>query len=144
MSDPNLVALARRVEELTSREEIRELRARYSFHARQADWRSIADLFTEDGVFDSVRPNGEHMLWTGRETIYENLKARNVPVLPMISNEIMRLDGDMAEGTCSMMTTISPDPTSNGFIGQYYDEMRRVDGKWLFSLRRFEVSAGSF
>jgi ketosteroid isomerase-like protein len=140
----DLATLALRVEELLAREAIRELRARYSNHARQGDWRGITDLFTEDGVFDSVRPNGEHLLWQGREKIYANLIERNVSVLPLISNEIVHIDGDTAVGSCTMMTTKSPDPNSNGFTGNYYEEMRRENGSWLFSLRRFEVVSGSF
>lgn len=136
--------LSGKLDYLLARESIRELRSRYSLHAGQGDWRGIADLFADDGVFDTVRPNGERMLWHGRAVIFENLQARNVSVLPMISNEIIEIDGDTAVGSCTMMTPTSPDPSSRGFMGQYHDEMRREQGKWLFTLRRFEVLSGSF
>ena len=139
----DLAALAGKLDIMLAREAIRELRARYSWHSTRGDWRQIADLFTIDGVFDAERPNGEHMIVRGRENIFEGLQRTDSLVIPLVANEIIEIRGMTAVGSCTMLTPVGPDfPSSgstltDGFFGQYHDEMRCEDGRWLFTLRRF-------
>ena len=109
---------------------ISELRSKYCWYTTRGMRDEVVALFTEDGVFDNARNN---TVVRGHAALTEYLApmkpARRVP---LVMNEVVRVNGDTAEGTCAMQS-ISDD----AFCGHYIDEFRKVDGVWLFSVRRF-------
>lgn len=123
--------------DLEAREAVRELRARYGWHAARGEFDAVADLFTEDGVFE-FSGLGERRSFDGRAAIRDMLGRTMTPrmVFPFIHNDIIAVDGDEAVGTCSMDTNIAPGYAA-GLIGYYHDRARRVAGVWRFSLRRW-------
>lgn len=131
------------------RSEIEDLQSRYLF---ALDWQNpqlYASTFTEDGV----------LVWaggtvTGRQAIVNEMtKAREVdaraaagvaPLRParrrhFISNVVLRVEGDRATGRAywfEFNDDIRDRRPYLGAYGHYEDELRRVDGQWLFSHRR--------
>lgn len=123
--------------ELAAREEIKELRARYGWHAARGDYDRVAELFTPAGLFEATA-DGRRSAHRGREAIRAYLAGSIAPgvVFPMIHNEIITIDGDQAFGTCAMQSR-SPLPGQPGFSGYYHDRAEVCDGRWLFAERRF-------
>ena len=131
------------------RSEIEDLQSRYLF---ALDWQKpelYASTFTPDGV----------LVWaggtvTGRPAIIKEMtQARDVdsrktageaPLRParrrhFISNVVLRVDGDRATGRAYWFE-FNDDMRDRrpylGAYGHYEDELRRVDGRWLFSRRQ--------
>jgi len=119
-----------------AREAVRELRARYGWHAARGDYEGIVGLFAPDGLFE-LSYDGARRQLHGREAIRDFLAATMVPgiVFPMIHNDIVSVDGNEAYGTCAMESR-SPDG-KGGFSGYYHDKARREGDRWLFSERRW-------
>lgn len=131
------------------RSEIEDLQARYLFALDWQEPETYASTFTEDGV----------LVWaggtvTGRPAIIKEMhEAREVdaraaagmaPVRParrrhFISNVVLRVDGDRATGR-AFWFEFNNDMRDRrpylGAYGHYEDELRRVDGQWLFSRRQ--------
>jgi len=131
------------------RAEIEDLQSRYLFALDWQDPQLYASTFTPDGV----------LIWaggtvTGRQSIVtEMTKAREVdaraaagvaPLRParrrhFISNLVLRIDGDHAIGRAywfEFNDDIRDRRPYLGAYGHYEDELRRVDGRWLFTRRR--------
>lgn len=133
----------------SDRSEIEDLQSRYLF---ALDWQNpelYASTFTEDGV----------LVWAGgtvkgRKAIVEEMKeAREVdkraiagtsPVRPFrrrhfISNVVLRIDGDRATSRAywfEFNNDMRDRRPYLGAYGHYQDELRRVDGRWLFTRRQ--------
>lgn len=131
------------------RSEIEDLQSRYLF---ALDWQKpelYASTFTPDGV----------LIWaggtvTGRAAIVKEMhEAREVdaraaagmaPLRPakrrhFISNVVVRIDGDRATGRAywfEFNNDMRDRRPYLGAYGHYEDELRRVDGRWLFSRRQ--------
>ena len=129
------------------RAQIENLQARYMFGLDFRDPEEYAATFTEDGVLDygagKIR---------GREAIAEMVRGMrdgdqqqdNSGVRPAagrhnISNIVIEVDGDRATSTAYWfhMGNDNPDRAAqlNSF-GHYEDELVKVNGEWLFSLRK--------
>ncbi len=97
--------IEQRLDILESREQIKELRAIYGWHAARGDAQSIANLFTEDGVFECLAGGRKRIRSQGRNAIARFIAAGNTSpafVLPMIHNDIIVIEGDNAHGSCAM------------------------------------------
>jgi len=131
------------------RAEIENLQARYLF---ALDWRDpdeYAGTFTEDGVLDWAGG-----IVRGREAIRQECHGMREyfarrgsgeePTRPprlqhFITSIVITVDGDRASSR-SLWFEIDNDtrlrtPYVGGY-GHYEDELRRFDGKWLFSFRK--------
>lgn len=130
--------LKARLDAIESREQIRELPAKYVWASARADVPGMMALFVDDCVFESGPAEARNRL-KGREAVHATLaKAVNKPggILALIHNQTVELAGETATGTCVMYNPVAA-PANSPFIGYYRDEFRRVDGVWLFSARRF-------
>jgi hypothetical protein len=54
----------------------------------------------------------------------------------MIHNQTITVAGDEAWGSCTMESRAAPN-YDDGFVGYYHDRLRRVEGSWLFTERRW-------
>jgi len=133
-----------RIAEIEAREAIKELRARYGWCATRGDYTGVANCFTPDGVFEAGLGKDRNRL-VGREAISAALARLVTPVavMPMLHNETIRIVGDEAQGTCTMESRVAPN-FDGGFVGYYHDRLRRIDGKWLFTERRWFVYSPAF
>ena len=130
--------LDRQVQELTDREAIKELTARYAHGIALGHGAAVASLFTDDGVF-TTRFNDDEapIMLNGRKAI-DDFYARIEPntALPCVHNHIIRVDGDTATGTCTLEVRITSNKRSMIGAAYYDDRYRRQDGAWLFAERR--------
>jgi hypothetical protein len=131
--------------ELLARERIKELRALYGWHAARGDSESIVQLFAPDGVFEALIFERERKTYRGHEEIRGFLKQSVFPgvVFPMIHNDIIRVNGDEAVGSCAMESRTAQ-PNLPLFAGYYHDRARLIGGRWLFTERRFFRYAPQF
>ena len=131
------------------RAEIEDLQARYMFALDFKDPDTYASTFTEDGVLD-YGP-----VVKGRDAIKKVIAdmgkrragqaapgaAGQPPVVGRhnISNIVIKIDGDKAEGRAYWFHYSNSGPKGAGTLdsfGHYEDEMVKVDGKWYFSKRK--------
>jgi hypothetical protein len=124
--------------ELLARERIKELWALYGWHAARGDFESIVQLFAPSGVFECLVFERERKTYRGHEEIRGFLKQSVFPgiVFPMIHNDIIRVKGGEAVASCAMESRTSH-PNLPMFAGYYHDRARLIDGRWLFTERRF-------
>ena len=110
---------------------IRDLLARYCHTFDTGDADGVADLFTEDGVFDPGVPGFEPV--EGREVIRGFVGT--VPagmVHHLTTDAAYDVDGDVATGIASFMAV-----AKGAFVtvGRYHDDLVRVDGAWRIRRR---------
>ena len=131
------------------RAEIEDLQSRYLFALNWQDPVLYANTFAPDGV----------LVWaggtvTGREAIVEEMKeakevdaraaAGMAPVRParrrhFISNLVLRIDGERATARAywfEFNNDMRDRRPYLGAYGHYQDELRRIDGRWLFTRRQ--------
>lgn len=81
--------------------------------------------------------DGARKIYAGRDAIAARHRSRLVAYksLPMIHNEIVKIDKGAAVSSCLME---SPPTAANpsGQVVYYEDKLQRIDGKWLFKERR--------
>jgi SnoaL-like domain len=132
------------------RAQIEDLQARYLFALDFRDPDAYAATFAEDGVLDygagkiqgraairemvaRMRVNDE------RQRAEDKSGLRPAAGRHNISNIVLDIDGDRARGTAYWfhMGNANPERSAqlNSF-GHYEDELVRVNGEWLFSLRK--------
>jgi hypothetical protein len=74
----SLDALTNRIEKLQDFSEVEKLPRYYSYYVDKAQWRSVADLFAEDGILEI----GGRGLFLGRERAFEYLVTGLGPIGP--------------------------------------------------------------
>ncbi len=124
--------LEARIQEIEDREAIRELTAMYCKCVVQGDVEKIVDLFTADGILESgdtyVKGHAE-LLAAYREALGD------LRPLPCVHNHIIEVEGDRAQGTCTLELRGVTDGASQIGAGHYEDSFQRLDGAWKFSHR---------
>jgi hypothetical protein len=111
---------------IESREAIKDLTARYAWHAARAEADEMVALFAPDGHFNSRSAKN---ITVDKLAEYYREHLRPSGTIPMVHNHIIEIDGDAATGTCVMETPWSP---AGPFCGYYQDSFRRIDGRWYF------------
>ena len=113
------------------RDAIRDLAARYCHNFDHGNADGVADLFTEDGVFDPGFPGFDAL--ESREAIRAFVGSLTAgTVHHMVTDLAYDIDGDRATGVASFLVTAG---TAIVTVGRYQDELRRVDGTWRFVRR---------
>jgi 3-phenylpropionate/cinnamic acid dioxygenase small subunit len=123
------------------REQIRQLYARYAFTIDLGPYEDWVACFTSDGVFDSPRLGRHegHDALRKFTVMYKN-SAGDAQVRHMMTNVIYRIEGDRAKGGCYLTYYHSKNgKASLEAIGRYDDELRKVNGEWLFQYRRVHI-----
>jgi hypothetical protein len=130
------------------RAEIVDLMARYLFAMDYHDADAYAECFTEDGELDwamgvaSGREAIRAEAWTFAGKIGEIFKDHQgnpAKLRHAVDQKVIRIEGDRAWNTGFWweMTNGGPDGTiALPSFGIYEDELRRVEGRWLFSRRK--------
>jgi hypothetical protein len=133
---------ADRVRRLADLDEIRTLKSLYcrwvdsGYEAAGDDPARLADLFTEDGVWEvSAEPA------RGREEIRERAAASRRFKLHLAANPIIELSGDRATGAWHVLV---PSTASDGgavwLAGTYDDDFVRTDEGWRFARVTFHAA----
>jgi hypothetical protein len=130
------------------RAEIEDLMARYLFAMDWGDLDAYREMFTEDGELDYAGGTAK-----GRDDVLATVKRfkerigqhyldadGNPAVLRhIIAQTVIRVEGDRAWSTAFWYEMANNGPNGTplvGTFGTYEDELRREDGRWLFSRRR--------
>lgn len=130
------------------RAEIEDLMSRYLFAMDYGDIESYMATFTQDAELEFATGT-----YSGQDAIRESVTRfkQNIGKLYTIENgspatlrhvllqAVIRVEGDRAWTTSLWMEMANDGPGDSfkmGTFGIYEDELRRVDGNWLFSRRR--------
>jgi hypothetical protein len=119
---------------------------RYAFHVRRGEGVKCGDLFTADAIYDigqvDARSAGNTPVRNtrieGRDAIGRYIAgsgSHGIRICPLIHNLLIDVNGDTATATSILESRTWP--TGREFIGEYEDNFRREDGRWLFSRRCF-------
>jgi hypothetical protein len=136
------------------RAEIEDLMARYLFALDYNDLDSFIEMFTADAEFEFARGTAygkADILETVRGfkqrigQIYTDVDGNSAILRHVLAQTAVRVEGDRAWTRAQWFETANDgprDPESGrltptmGTFGIYEDELRKVDGRWLFSKRR--------
>jgi len=131
------------------RAQIEDLLGRYVFAADWQDADVYASLFTEDGVLDWAGG-----IVRGREAIHRevigmraNFAAQEADAAPLrparlrhfITSLVLEVNGDTAVGRAFWVEFDNRNEQRDAYSGAYghsEDEYRKVNGRWLFTLRK--------
>lgn len=130
-----LDGVSARIEHLQDVSEVGKLPAYYSYYVDKAQWRSVSDLFAEDGILEI----GGRGLFTGRERAFEYLTVGLGPIGPR--------DGIIIDHqNFQPLVTINPDGETaevraiafvmglGGWGHNYYEnDYVKEDGVWKIS-----------
>lgn len=130
----SLEDLERRIKALEDIEAIKRLKRDYcSYCDDHYDADALADLFTEDAVWDGgIRGKSE-----GREAIrqfFVNAPSRIPFAIHMVLNPVIDVHGDTANGTWYLFQPCTFADGNRAVWGsaRYDEEYVRVDGEWKF------------
>ena len=137
-----LEAVQERLRRLEDIEAIRQLKARYcafadrGYEHASTDDAAFADLFVEDGVFESS--SGPIR---GRDAI----RARCASFLPfglhLVMNPIIDVDGDTATAQwAALVPSITADDEALLVAGRYDEELVRTPDGWRYARVRFRAA----
>jgi hypothetical protein len=129
---------------------IEDLQARYLFALDFQDPEAYARTFAEDGVLDYgagklVGREAIRDMVAGLRANSERRRAQDTSGLRPargrhnISNIVLEIDGDRATGAAYWFHMGNDNPERGAELtsfGHYEDELVKVDGEWLFSLRK--------
>ena len=134
------------VEELISRQEIKNLRLGFAAFVDTRDWNSLERLFAEDAVCTYPATLGGE--WVGRGVIVQTIVrlfegGERFDALHIMSNPWITFENaELAHGRWYLVDWATRQradfPSLGGhanplsFLGIYHDEYRRIDGVWMF------------
>ena len=143
------------IDKLLAIEEIKQLKAQYFWTVDGKDWEGVAQLFTDDAVFDMTAemalyaargtPTPQQTVVVGGPAIAAFIEAAvrdpitvhhgSMPVIDIV-------DSDHATGRWLLFDFLAFGDREVRAYGWYEEEYRRVDGRWRISrldLRRYRM-----
>ena len=131
------------------RAEIEDLMARYLFAIDYNDWDAYVGTFAPDGELEFASGTSN----AGREAIraavtkfatrigefYHTADGKPAKLRHIILQSVIRVEGDHAWARSQWLEMANHgegDQPKIGTYGIYEDEMKKVDGQWLFAKRR--------
>lgn len=140
----DVAALAKRVQVLEDREEIRALILAYGQAHDHRDYRTFASLFAANGEWigglgTAKGPDAIFALMD--KSVGHNPLPEGSGTFHIMTNDQIKIDGDRASSTTKWFYITaaddnSPKPT---YLGHYDDQFVRENGRWRF-LRRQSIS----
>jgi uncharacterized protein (TIGR02246 family) len=123
---------------LADKDAIRDLLARYCFHLDADEFEAMAELFTEDGVWETAFGKG-----TGRAGIAAQALGIATGPRPrrvhQTTNIVIDLDGDTATARSNwLLFQNTPSGPAIGSGGAYRDRLVKRDGQWFFQHRTID------
>ncbi len=123
--------------------EIIELVAKYNTYIDHHEAEAWADLFTEDGIFQS----GNNIRAAGSAQLFDYVAKRRLTGLPKLRhwavNHIIDISGNEGRLRCYVMAfNIEHGLEAPYIMAEYDDTLLRVGGRWKFKHRRVTIVAG--
>ncbi len=112
---------------------IMELLAVYNHAIDYGDADAWLNTFTEDGVLEGVGKPIEGI--KGLTAFVEDYVQNASPMHHWTNNHIIDIDGDTAEHRSYFIIMKLENPAAILATGRYKDKLKKIDGKWKFSLR---------
>lgn len=128
---------------LTDRVSIRDLIDRATDAINHHEWQLLGSLFTDDAVWEALPPMGWKL--RGREAILGFLTGNTGKVevlsysLVATAIEFQGADRAIARSTMHELLRLHQSQTALQIVGTYSDELRKQNGKWLFTRRSFRL-----
>ena len=126
--------------ELTARESIRDLVARYNANGDTGRFAEVLELFAEDAVMEVPERyegrDGIAMLFSGTQSNVKELGSGGKRVYirhNTSTHQIDLLDSTHAKGRCYYFVMM---PHGVDHWGRYVDEYEMRDGRWVFTHRK--------
>ena len=130
-----MASVESRLQAIEAKDEIRELTARYCHAVVDGDADRIVELFCDDGVFraHTSAPEGREAL---RAFYAAGVGAKTHK--PFVQNHVIELEDEThASGRCSVEIRVLQDGQPYTQAGHYFDQYRKVDGRWRFAERHY-------
>ena len=123
--------------------EIQELMTLYSYAVSVRDYEKVASVFAPDATWELFN-HPEYKFKFAQPDLRESLKGIIEPtttLTQMNAPALIEVNGDRATAACLINESGEIRPTSQYFVmfGRYNDELRKINGKWLFTARRFTI-----
>ncbi|MFP8967761.1 nuclear transport factor 2 family protein [Pokkaliibacter sp. CJK22405] len=137
-----------RLDALIDREEIRELRVRYSHCLDSGNMDELGQIFAPDAQVEVTvgKMEGIDAIRAGLEdafALFDRDERGYYPFMHAVSNHSIQLTGpDTAVGRCYLIdfeTASKPDPNPLLLLGLYVDEYQRIEGAWRITHSRLDV-----
>jgi hypothetical protein len=126
---------------MTDYEEIQNLVARYADAVTRRDFDALAAVFTPDAVWDVT--GGTKLRFEGAELVpgIRGVVEKSNFLAQVHSPAIVEVDGDRANTRVTALEVGEIQAYGLRFeqFGIYEDDLRKVDGRWLFQERRFKA-----
>lgn len=127
---------------------IADLMNRYTDSVNRRDWAALADVFTEDGIWDVGGPDAGpfEFYFTGRKQVADGIAGLVSAMSYLVQTNhapVIHVDGDKASATCTLDEKACPAGEAQGIhlLGTYYDDIERdADGEWRFAKRSFRIT----
>ena len=121
---------------------------RYTDAVNRRDWATLADVFTEDGIWDVGGPEAGPMKYyfSGRDQLVGSIRGMIEAMSMLVQTNhapVIQVNGSRATATSTMDEKAR---TADGeqcihLIGTYYDDIvRENDGEWRFKKRTFRIT----
>jgi hypothetical protein len=124
---------------VTDYEEIQNLVARYADAVSRRDFDALAAVFAPDAVWDVT--GGTKLRYEGAELVpgIRRIVEMSNFLAQVHSPAIIEIDGDNASSRVTAFEVGEMQAYGLRFeqFGIYEDSLRKVDGRWLFTERRF-------
>jgi len=131
-----LTILRSKVRELSDKEAIRDLLARYGFCFDLGRYEAFFDLWTDDAVFRTDGPGGEIEMKgkEGLKKVFGSAPLKYMASQHLQLEYVIKVDGDAAEAIGFQLITVHrADRPAVDRTGVRRFRFRRVDGEWRIS-----------
>jgi hypothetical protein len=124
-------------------EAIQSLLARYTDAINRRDFEVLPLLFATDGAWHVDAGAGRVFHFEGPEVVpgIRGLVEHNSFLAQIASLPVIEIDGDRARSRSMLQEVLEPAGQEIRFVnfGFYEDDMRKVNGQWVFQTRRFTM-----
>jgi ketosteroid isomerase-like protein len=140
----SLAALEARLQILEDREAIRNLIIDYGTYHDHRDYRALAALFAEEGVWSSGMGSGkgpEGVFRLMDDTIGHNPLPDGSGTFHILTNDRISVEGDKASAVTKWVYVTAGEHggPQTVLLGHYTDQFIREKGRWKFLLREAPV-----
>jgi hypothetical protein len=126
---------------MTDYEEIQNLVARYADAVTRRDFDALAAVFSPDAVWDVT--GGTMLRFEGADLVpgIRGVVEKSNFLAQVHSPAIVEIDGDRASSRVTALEVGEIQAYGLRFeqFGVYEDSLRKIDGRWLFTERRFKA-----
>jgi uncharacterized protein (TIGR02246 family) len=130
--------MARSLAAIADELDVRDLIADFADGVTRLDVHAVASLFAPDGVWE-VNGWGHHRGQAAVESFVEELFSHWQGLFQAVHSGRVTINGDAATGQWYITEFGQRDGEELRVGGMYRDEYTRIDGRWMFAKRHFDI-----